>query len=358
VDDFYEFRAGDFEGTCGIGKDYLQLLPDGKMQYTSRGDYGETTGILDRIIPVIYDDDGSPDGTTALMYLLSDARISVKAVNISYGEANPEVYIQYIGGLLDTFGFADIPLGAGQPPSLPGNHVFPDWIRDAADNFWGMPKPDTGKTYPVQDAAQLIVDTVNNAKEPITIFISGPCTNLAAALRLDPGIRDNIKAVYIMGGAVHVLGNLSDLVTDPENGWAEWNIYADAQAASEVFASGLEIYLVPLDATNEVTISNQDIAEWSKGAPQAVFAANFYQSIMGSDPAKEIYIWDIMTAEIMTQPYLCRFKDMEIQIVTKEGNNYGQTNQVVRGNPNAYVCVEPIIGEVRGQLDNIFRISH
>ena len=47
-------------------------------------------------LSVIFDDDGSPDGTTALLYLLSHPEVDVKAINISYGEAHPEIYIQHI----------------------------------------------------------------------------------------------------------------------------------------------------------------------------------------------------------------------------------------------------------------------
>ena len=42
----YEFKAGEKKGTCGVGRDFLQILSNGTMQYTSRGDYGETTGTL------------------------------------------------------------------------------------------------------------------------------------------------------------------------------------------------------------------------------------------------------------------------------------------------------------------------
>jgi hypothetical protein len=67
---------------------------------------------------LIYDDDGSRDGTVALLYLLSHPEISIGLINISYGEAHPDVYIQHIGRMLDNLGIQGISLGAGQdaPP--------------------------------------------------------------------------------------------------------------------------------------------------------------------------------------------------------------------------------------------------
>ncbi len=353
VDGVFEFRAGDFSGTCGIGKDYISLQPDGTLQYTSRGDYGETKGILSRALPVIYDDDGSPDGTTALMYLLSDPRVDLKAVNISYGEAHPRTYIQLIGGLLNGFGISGIPLGEGQDGPLSGSNGFPEWMRQSADDFWGMPKPNTNKTYPVTNAARLIVSTLKSAPSPVTIFISGPCTNLAAALRLDPGIKSRIRSVYIMGGAVHVPGNLADLVPNPTNRVAEWNIYGDPLAAYEVFTSGLDIHLVPLDATNKVKVSRGDTGLWRSGGKPAVFAADMYDSLMRTNSITQFAIWDVMTAEIMVNPSLCKFTDLHLEVVTAAGDLNGQTSVVPDEEPNVHVCLQPDGSQIIRTLDEV-----
>ena len=44
----YEFQAEKKQGTCGIGKDFLQGQPDGSLLYLSQGDFGETRGLLHR----------------------------------------------------------------------------------------------------------------------------------------------------------------------------------------------------------------------------------------------------------------------------------------------------------------------
>ena len=80
-------------------------------------------------LPVIFDDDGSQDGTAALAYLLSHPDVSIKAITISYGEAHPDVYVQHIGRKLDELGIEGIPLGAGQDAPLAGTNAFPDWLR-------------------------------------------------------------------------------------------------------------------------------------------------------------------------------------------------------------------------------------
>jgi purine nucleosidase/pyrimidine-specific ribonucleoside hydrolase len=356
----YEFSSGDYIGNCSASEDYFQLGQDGTLGYTSRGDFGETIGTLSPItpIPVIYDDDGSPDGTLALMYFLSDPRVSLKSISISYGEANPKKYIQLVGALLDSFGINNIPLGAGKSAPLGGDNVFPAWMREKADNFWNQPIPPMSKVYPVQDAAQLMVDTLNSSPVPVTIFISGPCTNLAEALRLDPGIKTHIKAVFIMGGALYTQGNLSDLVADPENGLAEWNIYADPQAASEVFQSGLDIYLVPLDATDQVAISHNDTASWRTGGKAAQFAAKMYDEQITAVNRDSFYYWDAMTAEILVNPSLCQFKQLNVEVVTTDGARDGQTRAMTSGDPNINACLQPDAINLIHTIDSIMAASH
>ncbi len=305
-------------------------------------------------LTVIFDDDGSPDGTTALFYLLSHPGVSIEAINISYGEAHPLVYIQHIGRKLDELGIHDIPLGAGQDAPLAGSNGFPEGLRQGADNFWGLPIPNAEKVYPLQEAPELMVRILNRASEPVTIFISGPCTNLAQALQLDPGIRKNIAAVYIMGGAVIVPGNISDLLSNSGNTVAEWNIYADPLAASIVFDSGLDIYLVPLDATNQVTIGRQDTRQWRLGGRSANFAADIYDMLLESWGAESAAIWDLMTAAIMVKPDLCAFQPLHLKVITTDGVTSGQTVIVPGEPPNTYTCLNPDVIHIKQTLIDVF----
>lgn len=308
-------------------------------------------------VPVIFDDDGSPDGTSALFYLLSHPGVAVEAIGISYGEAYPRVYIQHIARQLDALGIHDIPLGAGQEAPLAGSNEFPEGLREASNNFWGLPIPRADQTYPTHDAAELMVSIINQTSEPVTILVSGPSTNLAQALRLNPGIRDNIAAVYIMGGAVHVPGNIDDLLQNTNNTVAEWNIYADPQAAKEVFESGLDVYLVPLDATNLVTIGRQDTAQWRQGGGTADFAADIYDMLLNSWGAESAAIWDLMTAAIMVKPDLCVFQPLSLDVITDEGTTSGQTVVVPDQAPNTHVCLQPDVGGIKQTLSEVFSSS-
>lgn len=311
-------------------------------------------GNADRRMYLIYDDDGSRDGMAALLYLLSVPDISVEAVNISYGEAHPELYIQHVGRALDSVGIKDIPLGAGQDASLAGGTPFPDWLRQLSDNFWDYPLPNLDNSYPFENAPELMVSIINQNPEPVTLFLSGTFTNLAQALRIDPGIKEKIAAVYFMGGAVYVPGNITNLIPESGNRVAEWNMISDPQAAKEVFAAGLDMYMIPLDATNQVVHSREEILPWRDGDAKANFTADLYDIMLVDYGFDSVEIFDQTAAVLMVHPELCEFEFLALDVIVDEGPTQGQTVIVPGGEPNIHVCVTPNVIGVKQNLDETY----
>jgi len=186
------------------------------------------------------------------------------------------------------------------------------------------------------------------------VFASGAYTDLALALRLDPAIREKISGIYLMGGAVYVPGNLTDFSASSDNVSAEWNVYIDPLAASEVFQSGVPIILVPLDATNQVLISMRNTAFWRAGGRESNFAADMYDMLLGHSYDNQFAVWDVMTAAIMVHPELCPTVPLHLDVVTEPGKFYGQTRVVDGGEPNLQVCLKPDILAIKRNLDNVF----
>jgi purine nucleosidase/pyrimidine-specific ribonucleoside hydrolase len=308
-------------------------------------------------IPIIFDDDGSPDGTTALLYILSHPRADVRAASISYGETHPEVYIQHVGRIMDAAGITGIPLGYGQDSPMAGNNEFPEGIRQAGNNFWGLPIPNADKTYPAQSSPQLMVSIIHQFPSPVTIFISGPATNLAQALQLDPTIKNNIAAVYMMGGAMYVRGNIDDLLNPTDNTTAEWNVYGDPLAVQIALEAGLDFRFVPLDATNLVHVTGQEVSQWRQGGPLGSQAADIYNMVLGFQGGQEALVWDVMTAAIMLEPDLCKFTPLRIEVVTRDGSTSGQTVAVPGGQPNSSACLEPDVARIQQRLLEVFSRS-
>src|SRR5690606_9571621 len=86
----------------------------------------------------------------------------------------------------------------------------------------------------------------------VAVAVMGPMTNLALALRAEPALAAHLGPVVAMGGARAEGGNITAS--------AEFNIWADPDAAAEVFASGCRMIVMGLDATHQVRATEERIA--------------------------------------------------------------------------------------------------
>ncbi len=109
-----------------------------------------------------------------------------------------------------------------------------------------LPDPE----MPLQDghAVDFIIDTLR--REPagsVTLCPLGPLTNIAMAFEKAPDIMERVREIVLMGGAYFQVGNITPA--------AEFNIFVDPQAAKIVFASGVEITVMPLDVTHKALVT-------------------------------------------------------------------------------------------------------
>ncbi|MDB4443807.1 nucleoside hydrolase [bacterium] len=305
---------------------------------------------------IIWDDDGSPDGVIALLYFLRHPEINVKAITVSCGEAHPKIFAQNLIRMLALLGRTDIPVAAGRSTPLKGNNAFPEPWREATDIFWGIELPEPVEAVQPMSAAKLIVEVINRSPDPLTVFVIGNHTNLAEALRLDPTIADRIRVVESMGGALFVKGNLDDAWPKIRNRVAEWNIWVDPLAASEVFSSGLAISLTPLDATNKVIWTSADAAAWeASGTSEGILAAKILRWMLRSWSPKGIYVWDLVAAVNVTHPNLCKHEQVHLQVITEPGDYQGQTVVDRNAPPNANTCITPKAKIMRKHVTKVFK---
>ena len=150
----------------------------------------------------------------------------------------------------------DVPVYAGADRPL---QRMPLYAQDVHGNE-GLPdfaihSPAEGPAS--EHAVEYLVRTLASAAPAsITLALLGPQTNLALALRKTPGIVQGIKQVVIMGGAWFNPGNVTPV--------AEFNLFADPHAASEVLASGVPLVYLPLDVTHKVLTGHARL-DWLQG---------------------------------------------------------------------------------------------
>lgn len=172
-------------------------------------------------------------------------------------------------------------------------------------------------------AAQAIVEAVMARPEgAVAMAVMGPMTNLALALRAEPRLAARMGPVVVMGGARSEGGNITAS--------AEFNIWADPDAAAEVFASGCRVTVLGLDVTHQVRATQARIAaiETLPGvcARTAASLLRFSQ-----DVERRIVGWewaplhDPCTVAWLLKPELFRAVPCRIEVETESDLTRGHT---------------------------------
>ena len=208
---------------------------------------------MDALIPTVIDTDPGIDDALALLLAWGSPELDYLALTVVAGNAPLAATALNTARLVAVRRPARVPqivLGAAAPLrralviATPDEHGS-DGLGDALD--W---PPVTGPPGS-PSAAETLVALARAHAERLTLIALGPLTNVALALRLDADALRRIGRVVWMGGAVDVPGNAG-----PD---AEFNAFADPEAAREVFDAGLRIDLVPLDATRQTTINGAQL---------------------------------------------------------------------------------------------------
>jgi purine nucleosidase len=133
-------------------------------------------------------------------------------------------------------------------------------------------------------ASDAIIDRVMaRPAKSVAVAVLGPLTNLALALRKAPALAERLGPVAVMGGARSEGGNITAS--------AEFNIWADPEAAAEVLATGCDVVMFGLDATHQVRATETRIAALEAvGTPMADAAASMMRFSQRIE--REIVGWD------------------------------------------------------------------
>lgn len=164
-------------------------------------------------------------------------------------------------------------------------------------------------------AARFLAETARKHPHQVTLVATAPLTNVALALEHHPRDMENLAGVVLMGGALAVPGNVTPA--------AEYNIYADPDAAELVFNSGLNVTMVGLDVTRKVYLDSRDMGDLScrgKIAQAIVAMASYYLERFGQLP-----LHDPLAILAAVRPELFKFKEVAVRVETRGEHCRGQT---------------------------------
>jgi inosine-uridine nucleoside N-ribohydrolase len=147
--------------------------------------------------------------------------------------------------VLEFVGREDVPVAAGAArPLVREPHVAAYVHGESGLDGPALPPP---RARPLeQHAVDFLAELVLASPEPVTLVPTGPLTNVALLLVRHPDAAARIGRIVLMGGAI-AEGNVTPA--------AEFNVWADPEAAARVFASGLDVTMIGLDVTHKALVT-------------------------------------------------------------------------------------------------------
>ena len=283
---------------------------------------------------LIIDCDPGVDDAVGLLLAFGSPELDLKAITTVGGNVSVEKTTRNARIVRQVAGREDVPVfaGAARPlrrePAGAGEFHGAEGLGDQE-----AVEPDA----PAADgtAVEAIVRIVMaEPAKSVALAVMGPMTNLALALRAEPRLIGRLGRVVVMGGARGEGGNITAS--------AEFNIWADPDAAAEVFASGCEMVMMGLDVTHTVRASEERIQDIEAvGTPQAAMAAammRFSQRI-----EREVVGWptpdwgaplhDPCTVAWLLRPDLFELKPCRIEVETESELTRGHTAVEFRVDP-------------------------
>jgi inosine-uridine nucleoside N-ribohydrolase len=201
-------------------------------------------GTVEKPLPLIIDSDPGLDDALAIGLAVARPELDLLAVTTVGGNADVRHCTTNALRLLHLYGASDVPVAEGSASALFGSIVRATEIHGEA----GIGKttlPPSSVQVRSEGAVDLIASVLRAHPEPVVIAPIGPLTNIALLLRLHPELTARIAHVCLMGGSIGE-GNVTVS--------AEFNVYADPEAAAIVFESGLPITMMGLDVTHQAVL--------------------------------------------------------------------------------------------------------
>ena len=193
---------------------------------------------------IIFDCDPGSDDAIAIMLAMFSEELDVLGITVVNGN---RILPKTLENALRVVQFIDskVPVYRGCEHAIVSKLIperKPKLPRVTLNDCHGdyMPLPEAKIKEEKEHAVNFITKTLLESDGDITLVCVGPLTNIAMALRMEPKIEEKIKEIVIMGGAI-AAGNASES--------AEFNFFADPEAAKIVMDTTVKKVILPLDAT-------------------------------------------------------------------------------------------------------------
>lgn len=310
-------------------------------------------------IRVLIDTDADFDDYMAMLYLLKHPAIEVSGITVTgTGDVHLTPGVRNISNMLTLLNDPEvlkIPVARGAKAPMIYSNTFPGDARNAANAHYDAPFPGENPNAPLDDAQLFLRNYFINSDTPTTLLCIGGGSNwgrLFDSAKTDPELRaaldKNLEHIVMMGGNLlpefvtpGAEGNIQPTMQPNPyytNKVAEWNIFVDVRGAQEIFAGGIPITLVALNATSQVPITTDFVARLAKiNNP----IANFLTKVLESSTIKGgigayLDFWDPLAACVITNPELITTQSFAIRVEQELDEENDKSGMIIVDQNNGY----------------------
>ena len=254
------------------------------------------------------------DDAFAVALALRSPQLQILGITTTFGDT--EARARILDRMLGEAGRQDIPVAVGIQTKAP---------NPMSQRRYGEGGHFARASHPA--AVDFILDQIRRYPGEITLVGIGPLVNVGALIDRDPQTFRKLKRVVIMGGSVE--RGYGDPYAPPTPPQPEWNIMNDVPGAQKLFASGVPLYVMPLDATQLKLDEVRREFLFRQSTPLTDALTLLYHLWGQQTPT----LYDPMTIAFIDDPALCPVQPMNI-VVNAKGMTLPGT-----GAPNAHVCL-------------------
>ncbi len=305
---------------------------------------------------VIIDCDMGTDDAVALCLSLFDNRLDIVALTATEGCVTADQANNNLQAILaeldpDRYPRLGMAVAADDAPPINTSYLY------GSDGL-GNAGFEVSKLQHLHPSEKLIIDTVRDNPNEVTIVCLGPLTNLARAFRRDPALPGMIDRIVISGGTVSGPGNITAA--------AEFNFYFDPQSARSVFQSKTTKTLIPLDITSQVNFGFDVMSELPAESNRTgsflrnilPFAFRSYRQQLGHEG---INLNDVVGMLAVLEPGMFQFEEMngdvEIDGELTRGATIFDRRVPTESRPNMEVAVGLNIDAAKQQILDLLMLA-
>jgi len=219
----------------------------------------------------LIDTDTASDDAVALVMALRYPDVQIEAITVVAGNVPVDQGVQNALYTLELCG-QSVPVHRGMAAPLTRALETAQFVH-GQDGMGDIGLPLYGRSATSNDASSAIIETIHKYRDDLTLVTLGPLTNIAVALKHDPSIASAVSECIVMGGTGRGRGNIAPV--------SEYNFWADPEAASIVFESGMPVKMVGWDISRTYAMfSPEDQAALRAiGTPLAQFCVDIQKAL-------------------------------------------------------------------------------